>query len=95
MYKPFSMNSLVKLLDKAARSIAIACIRLYRALVSPSVGILRFLPFYPRATCIFYPTCSEYSIQCFTKYSFLTAVRKTVTRVGRCHPGNEPGVDLP
>jgi putative membrane protein insertion efficiency factor len=94
-YKPSFMNSLAKLLDKAARMVAIAAIHLYRALVSPSVGILRFLPFYPRATCMFYPTCSEYSIQCFTKYSFLIALHKTATRVGRCRPGNEPGVDLP
>ncbi len=67
----------------------------YRAVLSPSVGILRFFPFYPKPSCIFYPTCSEYGVECFKKYSFLTAFRKTSNRIGRCHPGNEPGVDNP
>lgn len=85
------MNFLKRLPNKAF----IGLILLYRAVLSPSVGILRFLPFYPRNTCIFYPTCSEYGIQSFQKYPFLKALRKTLGRIGRCHPGNEPGVDLP
>ncbi|HEY0980411.1 MAG TPA: membrane protein insertion efficiency factor YidD [Candidatus Paceibacterota bacterium] len=72
---------------------AIAVIIIYRAVFSPSVGILRVLPFYPRPACIFYPTCSEYGIQAFKKYSFIKALYKTIHRIGRCHPGNEPKVD--
>lgn len=90
-----SMISLLRPINKLLNTVAMLAIRLYRALFSPSVGILRFLPFYPRPTCIFYPTCSEYGIECFKKYSFLTALRKTTRRISRCHPGNEPSVDLP
>jgi putative membrane protein insertion efficiency factor len=75
--------------------LAIGVIRFYRLTFSPSVGILHYLPFYPRPSCIFYPTCSEYGIECFKKYSFFKAVKKTANRIGRCHPGNEPGVDVP
>lgn len=82
-------------LRKVPNNIAIGAIYLYQAILSPSVGILRYLPFYPRPSCIFYPTCSEYGVQCFKKYPFFTAVRKTINRIGRCHPGNDPAVDLP
>ncbi|MBP6905003.1 MAG: membrane protein insertion efficiency factor YidD [Candidatus Pacebacteria bacterium] len=80
---------------KLLNSGAIGLIYIYRRIFSPSVGILRFIPFYPRPSCIFYPTCSEYGVECFKKYPFFTALRKTATRIGRCHPGNEPKVDLP
>jgi putative membrane protein insertion efficiency factor len=85
------MNFLKKLPNK----LVIGLITIYRFILSPSVGFLRFLPFYPKNTCIFYPTCSEYGVECFKKYPFFTALRKTISRIGRCHPGNEPGVDLP
>ena len=82
-------------LKNVPNSVAIGLIRLYRALLSPSVGVLRYLPFYPRPSCIFYPTCSEYGVTCFKKYPFFIALQKTVRRIGRCHPGSEPGIDLP
>ncbi|HRH24805.1 MAG TPA: membrane protein insertion efficiency factor YidD [Candidatus Paceibacterota bacterium] len=85
------MNSLKKL----PNNITILIIKLYRLILSPSVGFLRFLPFYPRPSCVFYPTCSEYSIACFQKYNFFTALRKTTRRVSRCHPFSGGGVDLP
>ncbi len=88
------MNYSKKRKNRVLNSIAIVCITIYRVIFSPSVGILRFIPFYPRPTCIFYPTCSEYGILAFKKYPFLVALRKTADRVGRCHPGNEPGVDM-
>ncbi|MBY0328501.1 membrane protein insertion efficiency factor YidD [Patescibacteria group bacterium] len=88
------MNYLKKLKKIPANSV-ILIIKFYRVVFSPSVGMLRHLPFYPRSVCIFYPTCSEYGIQCFQKYSLIEAFMKTGSRIGRCHPGNEPKVDLP
>jgi putative membrane protein insertion efficiency factor len=85
----------IQKLKKLPNSVAIGLIYIYRWVFSPSVGVLHYLPFYPRPSCIFYPTCSEYGIECFKKYSFLNAIQKTAHRVGRCHPGNEPRVDLP
>ncbi len=75
--------------------IAIGLIQVYRLIFSPTVGILRFLPGYSRPTCIFYPTCSAYAIETFEKYGFFKAFHKTLDRIGRCHPGNDPQVDLP
>jgi putative membrane protein insertion efficiency factor len=75
--------------------LALAIIAIYRLIFSPTVGFLRFFPGYPRPTCIYYPTCSEYGREAFKKYSFSKAFTKTGDRIGRCHPGNEPGVDLP
>ena len=74
---------------------AILIINIYRFVLSPSSGFLRFIPFYPKPACIFYPTCSEYALECMKKYSFHTAVYKTAKRISRCHPGNEPSVDMP
>lgn len=82
-------------LKKIPNNIAILFIRVYRSIFSPSVGVLRFLPFYFRPSCIFYPTCSEYGIICFQKYSFLKAFLKTLHRIGRCNHRNDPSVDMP
>ncbi|MCC6199011.1 membrane protein insertion efficiency factor YidD [Candidatus Nomurabacteria bacterium] len=82
-------------LRKLPNSVAIVFISLYRTLFSPSVGLFRFLPFYSPPSCIFYPTCSEYGKEAFKKYPFLVAFKKTVSRIRRCHPGNDPRVDLP
>lgn len=82
-------------LKKIPNYLVIFIIKIYRLTLSPSVGILRFLPFYPRNSCIFYPTCSDYSVKCFEKYSFLKAFRKSINRISRCHPGNDPEIDLP
>lgn len=82
-------------LVKSPNYIAIGVIVVYRKVLSPSAGVFRFLPFYPAPTCIFYPTCSEYGIEAFKKYSFIKAFYKTAHRISRCHPGNEPRVDHP
>jgi uncharacterized protein len=48
-----------------------------------------------RKICIFEPTCSEYAIQAFEKYSFFTALKKSLNRLSRCKEGNNGGSDLP
>lgn len=80
---------------KLPNKAVLVIIHLYRLVLSPSDGILRFLPFYPTNTCIFHPTCSAYAVMAYTKYGFFEATRKTVTRIGRCHPGNPPAIDYP
>lgn len=60
-------------------------LRLYQWMISPLFG----------PCCRFYPSCSEYAIQVFDKKPFFSALKKTVSRVFRCHPGFEGGVDLP
>lgn len=74
---------------------ALFVIFIYQKVFSPSLGILRHLPFYPKPSCIFYPTCSEYSKLCFKKYPFKKAFFLSLKRIGRCHPFNTPEVDNP
>lgn len=57
----------------------------YRRLISPLLG--------PR--CRFFPSCSEYAIECLKQYRLTKALRKIVTRVVSCNPFHSGGVDLP
>ena len=93
-FPPF-LQILWQKLAKTLNVIAILLIQLYRLIFSPSVGVLRFLSFYPKNVCIFHPTCSEYGLIVFRTYPFHTAFLMTLDRVRRCHPGNEPRVDYP
>jgi len=45
--------------------------------------------------CRFYPSCSRYAEQCYNELEFITATRKTLKRLGCCHPLHPGGVDLP
>ena len=92
--KNYFLN-LLKKLNKIPNYLVIFMIEVYRVTLSPSVGILRFLPFYPRPSCIFYPSCSEYAKISFKKYTFIKAFYKSVHRIGRCNPFNTPDIDLP
>lgn len=65
-----------------ANHIAIAIIRIYQIILSP---IKRAL-FGSFACCRFYPSCSQFSILVFSKYSFLKALYFTLRRISRCHP---------
>lgn len=89
------LSHFLTFLKKLPNSIAQGFILLYRLTLSPSVGIFRFIPGYPKQSCVFYPTCSEYSLECFKKYPFLEACKKTLSRIRRCHPGTDPIVDMP
>ncbi|MDD4363452.1 MAG: membrane protein insertion efficiency factor YidD [Atribacterota bacterium] len=58
-------------------------IRLYQKYVSP----LKI------ASCRFYPTCSDYSIQAFQKYGFLKGLFFSIKRILKCHPFHKGGFD--
>lgn len=46
--------------------------------------------------CLHYPSCSNYAILAFKKYSFFIALYKTITRIRDCHPfSNRPYIDYP
>ena len=36
--------------------------------------------------CRFYPTCSNYALECFERFSFFPALGKTLYRLARCTP---------
>lgn len=56
---------------------------LYQRLISPL-----FPP-----TCRFYPSCSHYAQDAFTRYGFFRAVYLTLRRLLRCHPWHPGGYD--
>lgn len=46
-------------------------------------------------TCRFYPTCSQYAIECIQKQGLFVGFIKTFWRVIRCHPFSRGGYDPP
>ncbi len=56
---------------------------IYQTLVSP------FIP----PSCIYWPSCSEYSRQAFLKHGVFRGAYLSVSRILRCHPFHQGGVD--
>ncbi len=60
---------------------------------------LKLLDLYKRATvnapklCKYYPSCSNYSIQCYENYNFFYASLLTLWRLLRCNPFSKGGYD--
>ncbi|WP_457639511.1 membrane protein insertion efficiency factor YidD [Persephonella sp.] len=69
------------MLKKAVVSI----LKLYQKFISP---------LYP-ASCRYYPTCSQYSIEAVEKYGVIKGLIKAVWRVLRCNPFFKGGIDKP
>ncbi|WP_215538389.1 membrane protein insertion efficiency factor YidD [Borreliella bavariensis] len=55
--------------------ILIFLIRIYQKTLSKVFGL----------QCIYKPTCSKYSIECLTKYNFITALILMTLRIIRCN----------
>ncbi|NLY21110.1 MAG: membrane protein insertion efficiency factor YidD [Tissierellia bacterium] len=47
----------------------------------------------PGRHCRFYPTCSEYSLQAYTKYGFFKGSYLSAKRILKCHPFHDGGYD--
>ena len=66
------------------KHICMALIRFYRKYLSP----LKSKP-----CCRFYPTCSAYALEAFSKRGFFVGMYLTVTRIFRCNPFYPGGYD--
>lgn len=64
--------------------IALAFIRLYQMLISPTL---------PPNSCRFYPTCSHYGYQAVYKHGLLKGGWMAIKRILRCNPFNPGGYD--
>ncbi|NPA58610.1 MAG: membrane protein insertion efficiency factor YidD [Aquificae bacterium] len=51
-------------------------------------------PMYP-ASCRYYPTCSQYSVEAVEKYGVVKGLLKSIWRILRCNPFAKGGVDKP
>lgn len=65
--------------------IAILLIKFYQKFIS------KYL--LPGKKCRFYPTCSEYSLQAYTKYGFFKGSYLSMRRILKCHPFHNGGYD--
>ena len=66
------------------KKLLIQIIKVYRKYISPLKG---------RATCIYYPTCSQYAIEALEKYGVVKGTYLAVRRILRCHPFHKGGYD--
>jgi putative membrane protein insertion efficiency factor len=73
------------------RKIVVALIRLYQRTLSPDHGLVKYV--FPRGTCRFTPTCSEYTLEAVTQYGVIRGLWLGGKRVGRCHPWHAGGYD--
>jgi hypothetical protein len=69
-------------------------INFYQKFLSPALG--RFLEFFGlirNNSCVFYPTCSEYTKQAINKYGILKGILLGFLRILRCHPWQKNHID--
>ena len=64
---------------------AIACVKFYKAAISPLLPSL----------CKYQPTCSTYFIQAVEKYGLIRGGLMVTWRILRCHPWAKGGWDPP
>ena len=68
-----------------------------RVLVLPAIGLIwiyqTFISKLIPPSCIYYPSCSEYSKQAFFKHGLFLGLYLTISRLLRCHPFHVGGVD--
>lgn len=73
--------------------IGVWCIEKYQYYFSPDTGLFPKLGFKARPTCVFYPTCSEYTKQALLKYGFLRGMFLGIKRIFRCIPWQKNHID--
>lgn len=65
------------------KTILINVIKFYRKYISPL----------KRPSCIYYPTCSEYTLEAIRKYGAIKGGFMGIKRILRCHPFHKGGYD--
>jgi len=61
---------------KIISNILIGIINIYKMIISP----------YLTPSCRYFPTCSEYTIECLKTYGLAKGVLKSIKRILSCHP---------
>jgi hypothetical protein len=57
------------------------------------IKLYQSIPFSSHGACKFTPTCSNYAIECYQKYSFIKGTILIIKRIIRCNPFNKGGFD--
>ncbi len=75
------------------RIFLVKIIKIYQKTISPDKGFLvKIGIIYPK-TCVFYPTCSEYTISAIVKYGVFKGIYLGIKRIFRCHPWQKKHID--
>ena len=61
---------------KIISNILIGLIKFYKIIISP----------YLTPSCRYFPTCSEYTIECLRTYGLIKGIIKSTKRILSCHP---------
>ncbi|OHA80231.1 MAG: membrane protein insertion efficiency factor YidD [Candidatus Yonathbacteria bacterium RIFCSPHIGHO2_01_FULL_44_41] len=70
--------------------IIIILIGFYQKYLSFDTGVFSFKK---GTTCVFYPTCSEYTKQAVSKYGAFKGLYLGIRRILRCHPWQKNHID--
>ena len=61
---------------KIISNILVSLINIYKMIISP----------YLTPSCRYFPTCSEYAIECLSTYGLIKGISKSIKRIFSCHP---------
>ncbi len=75
------------------RKIFVKFISFYQKILSPLKVFLKHLGFLGNNTCVFYPTCSDYTKEAIEKYGLLKGLFLGFLRILRCHPWQKNHID--
>lgn len=53
----------------------------------------KYIRGYKKPSCVFYPSCSEYTKQAITKYGVFKGIFLGFRRILRCHPWQKNHID--
>ena len=53
----------------------------------------KYITIFKKPSCVFYPSCSEYTKQAITKYGIFKGTFLGIKRISRCHPWQENKID--
>lgn len=73
------------------RKLVLSLIYFYQKFLSFDKGIPAKI--FNKKVCIYYPTCSEYTVDAITKYGVLKGVFLGFLRILRCNPLSKGGYD--
>ncbi|MCK5096320.1 MAG: membrane protein insertion efficiency factor YidD [Candidatus Pacebacteria bacterium] len=74
------------------KKIVIWLLKKYQYYLSPDTGIPKKIGL-TKKVCVFYPTCSDYTIQAVEKYGVVLGLFKGFRRILRCHPWQKEHID--
>jgi hypothetical protein len=80
-------------MKKEIRKLAIVTISIYQKTLSPDSGVFKKIGIFKTPTCVFFPSCSEYTKEAINKYGVQKGSYLGFLRILRCHPWQKNHID--